>query len=104
MVLVFIMYFLFASTFTLGKAVLSYTTPLFFIALRMITAGVMLLGYYWITHKKITIVRKDYSLLARIVIFHIFCAYSLEFWALQYITSSKACLLYNLSPFITAFL
>lgn len=103
MILVILMYALFASTFTLGKAALSYVSPFLFIGMRMILGGSLLLGYYrWIKKEKIVIDKADYRLFACIVLFHIFCAYILEFWALEYVTSSKACLLFNLSPFITA--
>src|SRR5260221_946434 len=103
MVLVIFMYALFASTFTLGKAVLSYVSPFLFIGMRMILGGSLLLAYYrWVKKQSIVIHKADYSLFLCIVSFHIFCAYTLEFWALEYVTSSKACLLYNLSPFITA--
>jgi len=103
MFLVIILYALFASTFTLGKAVLSYVTPFLFIGIRMLLGGTLLLAYYrFIAQKRLSIKKEDYSLFARIIIFHIFCAYTLEYWALEYVTSAKACLLYNLSPFITA--
>lgn len=97
------MYLLFASTFTLGKAALAYVPPFLFIGMRMILGGGLLLGYYrFIKKEKIVIHPADYRLFGCIVLFHIFCAYTLEFWALEYVTSAKACLLYNLSPFITA--
>lgn len=103
MILVILLYFLFASTFTLGKAALSYVAPFLFIGMRMIFGGSLLLAYYrFVARKKIAIHKSDYSRFLRIIIFHIFCAYTLEFWALQYVTSAKACLLYNVSPFITA--
>lgn len=103
MILVILLYLLFASTFTLGKAALAYVSPFLFIGVRMIFGGSLLLVYHWYgTRQKFSIQRSDWSLFARIIIFHIFCAYTLEFWALQYVTSAKACLLYNLSPFITA--
>jgi drug/metabolite transporter (DMT)-like permease len=103
MVLVIIMYLLFASTFTLGKAALAYVPPFLFIGMRMILGGSLLLSYLrFIKKEKIVIKKEDYRLFGCIVFFHIFCAYTLEFWALEYITSSKACLLYNLSPFVTA--
>lgn len=103
MVLVIVLYLLFASTFTLGKAALAYVSPFLFIGMRMILGGSLLLGYYTLVAKqKIMLHKRDYMLFLQIVIFHIFCAYTLEFWALDYITSAKACLLYNLSPFITA--
>src|SRR5258708_6632075 len=103
MIFVIILYLLFASTFTLGKAALLYVSPFLFIGVRMMLAGTLLLGYYrFIAQQKITVQKKDYSLFARIILFHIFCAYTLEYWALEHVTSAKACLLYNLSPFITA--
>lgn len=103
MILVILLYLLFASTFTLGKAALSYVSPFLFIGVRMICGGSLLLAYYhFIAKRKIIINSSDYSLFLRIIVFHIFCAYTLEFWALEYVTSAKACLLYNLSPFITA--
>lgn len=103
MILVILLYLLFASTFTLGKAALSYVSPFLFIGIRMVLGGGILLAYYtYIAKQRISIKKSDYSLFARIIIFHIFCAYTLEFWALEYVTSAKACLLYNLSPFITA--
>ncbi len=103
MVLVIILYLLFASTFTLGKAALAYVSPFLFIGVRMILGGSMLLGYYaYSTQQSIMPRKSDWSLFLRIIIFHIFCSYLLEFWALEQVTSAKACLLYNLSPFITA--
>lgn len=105
MILVILLYLLFASTFTIGKAALSYVSPFLFIGIRMILAGGMLLTYYVYSSKqRISIKKADYSLFGQIILFHIFCAYTLEFWALQYVTCAKACLLYNLSPFITAIL
>jgi drug/metabolite transporter (DMT)-like permease len=105
MILVILLYLLFASTFTLGKAALSYVSPFLFIGMRMIFGGSLLLGYYrFIARQKVAIKKSDWSLFARIITFHIFCAYTLEFWALEYVTSAKACLLYNLSPFVTALL
>lgn len=103
MVLVILMYLLFASTFTLGKAALSYVSPFLFIGMRMILGGSLLLAYYrYIKKQKIVIGKADYRLFLSIILFHIFFAYTLEFWALECVTSAKACLLYNLSPFITA--
>jgi drug/metabolite transporter (DMT)-like permease len=103
MIFVIILYLLFASTFTLGKAALSYVPPFLFIGVRMLLGGGLLLGYYrFISKRHVLVSKNDYSLFARIILFHIFCAYTLEYWALEQVTSAKACLLYNLSPFITA--
>lgn len=95
---------LFASTFTLGKLVLAYTQPVFFIGVRMIIGGSLLLGYqYFFNHKKWKFQPSLWPLYLQIITFHIFIAYVFEFWALQYVNASKACLIFNLSPFITAF-
>lgn len=104
MVLIFILYMLFASTFTLGKLALAYANPIFFIATRMIIGGSLLLVYqYFFNRSKWKFEIKVWPLYLQIITFHVFFAYICEFWALQYVTASKACLIFNLSPFITAF-
>lgn len=103
MITVFLLYMFMASTFTFGKAALYYLQPFFFIALRMIGGGLLLLGYqYFFNRKHTKIERKDWFLFAQIIAFHIYIGYIFEYWGMQYVSSSKTCLLYNLSPFITA--
>lgn len=105
MLLVVILYMLFASTFTIGKLALSYTTPIFLIALRMMCAGILLLMYQYFCNYRAWFFRKqDWYSLFRITLFEYYGAFILEFIALQWLTSSKACLIYNISPFITALL
>ncbi len=103
MTLVIVLYALLASTFTLGKAALFYFKPFFFIGLRMVPAGLILLGYlYFFRRESFVFHRKDVWLFLQVILFHIYATFMLEFWALQYLTSSKACLLYNTSPFLAA--
>jgi drug/metabolite transporter (DMT)-like permease len=103
--LIVLLYLLMASTFTLAKTAVFYMHPIYFIGLRMIIAGGALLGYlYWFKKEYWRSITADRWQFAQIAAFHIYCAYVFEFWALQYLTSSKTCLLYNLSPFITALL
>jgi len=103
MYLVIIMYMLFASAFTIGKAVLYYLNPIFFIGLRMTLGGSMLLAYlYFFKRKKLVIKREHIWLFAQITLFHIFIAYVFEFWALKYLSSFKTAFIYNLSPFLSA--
>ncbi|MCL4229646.1 EamA family transporter [Candidatus Dependentiae bacterium] len=103
MTLVIVLYALLASTFTLGKAALFYFKPFFFIGLRMVPAGLILLGYlYFFRRERFVFHRKDVWFFLQVILFHIYATFLLEFWALQYLTSSKACLLYNTSPFFAA--
>lgn len=103
MIIVLIVYMLFASTFTLGKIALGYCEPIFFVAIRMLTAGFLLLSYEYLTnraHWKFDF--SEWFAYLKLIVFHIFVSFNLEFWALKYVSGAKACLIYNLSPFITA--
>lgn len=104
MFLVILLYMLMASTFTFAKAALFYAPPILFIGVRMTLAGIMLLSYLWFrSPSHLRIERMHWHLIAQIILFHIYGAYILEFVGLRFVSSSKACLLYNLTPFITAF-
>ncbi len=104
MFLVVLLYVLMASAFTLGKAVIAYIQPIFFIGVRMTVAGSLLLGYlYFFNRSRWRLNREDWGLYLQIILFHIFIPYVGEFWSLQYVTAAKASLLFNLAPFITAF-
>lgn len=103
MIPVLVLYILFASTFTLGKAVLYYIKPIMFIGFRMSAAGLLLLGYqYFFNRSRWKLERRDIFAFAQVAFFLMFISFVTEFWALQYLSAAKACLLYNLSPFITA--
>ncbi len=103
MFLVLLQYLLLASTFTLGKAVVQYVAPIFFISVRMLLGGSLLLGYIYLFNRKSwQFSAKDIVPYAKLTLFHIYIAFLCEFWALQYVSSAKTCLLYNLSPFVTA--
>lgn len=105
MFLVILLYMLMASTFTFAKAALFYVPPILFIGVRMIIAGLMLIAYLWFrSPEQLRIERVYYGAFAQIILFHIYGAYIFEFVGLQTVSSSKACLLYNLTPFVTALL
>jgi drug/metabolite transporter (DMT)-like permease len=105
MFLVLFQYLLLASTFTLGKAVVQYASPIFFIGVRMILGGSLLLGYIVLFNRKSwKFTTQDLGAYVQLMLFHIYINFLCEFWSLQYVSSAKACLLYNLSPFVTALL
>ena len=103
MIMAFAMYVLFASTFAIGKMGLLYSSPIFFIGSRMFIAGLLLLFYQWWKHGfKNPPQKKHFLWFLGISLFHIYISYVTEFWALRYLTAAKTCLLYNLTPFISA--
>ncbi len=105
MFLIVILYAIFASTFTLGKLVLAYTQPIFLVGIRMSIAGALLLAYrYSFARANGLFDRKYLSYYLQTMIFTVYVPYLLRSWALLYLPSSKASLLYTASPFISYFL
>ena len=102
MYLLVILYALLAGTFSLGKVLLSYTQPIFLVGTRMTLAGGILLLYHAFTNKFRVRVQKNHILLfLQTTLFTIYIPYIFRYWGLVYLTSSKACLLYNFGPFIS---
>jgi len=120
MFFIILLYALLAVTFILAKNALQYAAPCFLIGFRMITAGLILLTYYFITYKRDrphsdkntnqykSILnqswRTDIWLFVKTAFFHIYCAFILEFWALQYLSALKTNIIYSSTPFIAALL
>jgi len=105
MILVVILYALLAATFLLAKKAIMYANPCFLIGFRMICAGLVLVGYQAFVRKGgISIPRADWWLFFKASLFHIYFAFTLEFWALQYVTALKTTLIYSLTPFVAALL
>lgn len=95
---------LWSSVFSLAKLSLQYSPPIFLTGFRMVLAGVILLGYLaWKNRSAFNISRKQFFSLALLALFSINLTNVLEFWGLQYLTAAKACFIYSLSPFFTAF-
>lgn len=104
MILVIVLYALIASAYTLGKMLLFFLPPLLLTGVRMLIAGSLLLVfYYFFTKDKIKLSGYDYLMLSGLSVIHIFIPYATEFVALQSIVPSHVALIYNLSPFFTAF-
>lgn len=102
--LILLMNALFAATFPVGKLALAYCGPTFLIAIRMLMAGCLLSIYsYLYGHtRKITV--RDGALFAKTALFYVVLAFIPEFWAMQYISSIKANLLWSVQPFLAALL
>ena len=56
MILIIIMYALFAASFSMGKLLLNHTSPIFLTGIRMLIAGPILLAYQFFSHHGIHII------------------------------------------------
>lgn len=103
MILVIMLYSLFAVSFTIAKILLNFLPPVLLIGVRMSLAGIVLLVMHQFSGKswpKITIRQIPWWLFFGAV--HIMMPYVTEFIALQTVAPSCSALIYNLSPFFAA--
>jgi drug/metabolite transporter (DMT)-like permease len=100
--LVIILFALFASLFTLQKETLNFSEPFFLVGFKMSLAGLLLLVYAKITNKTSTFHVSHIKLLALLTMSQIYLGNICEIWGLKYMESSKACLIFSLSPFLAA--
>jgi drug/metabolite transporter (DMT)-like permease len=107
MLAIILLYALCASMFTISKWGLAYTEPIFFVAVRMILAGILLGGFFYIregvSKKLLRSVSSDWFLFLQIILFHVYLTYICDLCALKNISSIESAFIYNLSPFIAAF-
>lgn len=104
--LVFILYALFASLFSLSKATLEVCEPIFFIGSRMTFAGIILVGFELLRNTKavLSINRHIFWQICLLGLINIYLTNIAEIWGIMHMISAKACLLYSLSPFVSAIL
>lgn len=103
MALTVLLFALFASIFTISKTGLNYTEPFFFVGSRMLLAGVIMLACEFVLQKgRLNLRGKRVKNVLLLAIFNIYLTNTFEFWGLKYLTSSKTCFIYSLSPFLSA--
>ncbi len=102
--LVILLYVLFASLFTLQKNTLNYCEPFFLVGSRMVFAGIILLGYLLYKNRNVlgSIKAGHIKGIFLLALSNIYLTNIFEIWAIQHMVSSKACLIYSLSPFVSA--
>jgi drug/metabolite transporter (DMT)-like permease len=110
MILLLFLYALLALSFTIGKMLLFYVTPIFLIAIRMSIAGVVILGMHYFMSQHDAKANSfgikslaDLKILVLLSFIHILIPYCSEFIALELIAPSCAALMFNLTPFFSAF-
>jgi probable blue pigment (indigoidine) exporter len=98
--LIILMYALFASVFTVGKLALASTSPFFLTGVRMLLAGSILLLFQRLKNPSDCKIKKeDWGFLVLLAFFNVFITNAFEFWALQFLETSKTSILYSFSPF-----
>lgn len=101
--LVFLLYALFASVFTVSKSALEYSEPFFLVGVRMLLAGLFMLLYQYFKGESLVIKKRSWGKVLLLSFFAIYITNVFEFWGLQYLTSFKTCFIYSLSPFLSVF-
>jgi drug/metabolite transporter (DMT)-like permease len=105
MFLVIVLYAVLASTFIFAKKAVSLANPCFLVGIRMILAGLFLLGYYFIfDRKKLFIKYEHWLLFLKTSLFHIYIMFIFDLWSLQYVSALKSTLIFSSTPFIAAVL
>lgn len=101
--LVIVMYAIWSSMFSIAKLALQYSPPIFLTGARMLLAAALILSYLVIAKRSaFKLQPKHWISIFLLGFFSIYLTNILEFWALQYLTSAKACFIYSLSPFFAA--
>lgn len=96
---------LMASAITTNKMLLAYLPATFFVALRMLAAGILLVGYHFIrSQKRHPYLKQDILILGSIAALTTFVPSVFKAFALQNMPSAKAAFLGSIDPFVTAFL
>jgi drug/metabolite transporter (DMT)-like permease len=103
--LILLNYALWSSVFAVGKSAVLASTPVFLTAVRMLIAGVLLVGFQWFKDRsQLKISLKALFGLSLFGFLGVYLTNILEFWSLEKISAAKVCFLYSLSPFLSAFL
>jgi drug/metabolite transporter (DMT)-like permease len=102
-IFVILLYALFASLFSLQKMTLEYSEPFFFVGSRMLFAGLILFAYQFLRNRAaLKIAPKHLGYFMILGLFAIYLTNIFEAWGLNNMPSAKACMIYSLSPFLSA--
>jgi len=104
--LVIFMYAIWSTVFCVGKLTLEYCPPRFLTGARMVLAGLLILGFFALfkpsSFKKLH--RIHFFPILLLAFLSVYLTNVLEFWGLKYLSATKTCFIYSLSPFFAALL
>ncbi|MBF8263391.1 MAG: conserved putative rane protein [Parachlamydiales bacterium] len=102
--IVILMFAMWSSIFPLAKLTLEHCPPLFLTAVRMLLAGLILLGFLAFRNRKaFQITPRQFFSLSLYALLSMYLTNAFEFWSVMHLSAAKTCFLYSLSPFFTAF-
>jgi drug/metabolite transporter (DMT)-like permease len=94
---------LYGTSIPISKFLLSMCSPFFLTGIRMVSSGVLLLGYnWWMRKTKFIFNKKHIWLYAQIIVFGIYFKYLLRYWALSHLPAVKFSFMLNATPFLAA--
>ncbi|MBF5050585.1 S-adenosylmethionine/S-adenosylhomocysteine transporter [Candidatus Clavichlamydia salmonicola] len=101
--LVFANFFLWSSSFTIGKITLSVAAPLYATGTRLFAAGLILAIFRrWKTGHFMLISREALPALILLTLSGFYLTNVCEIYSLKHLSAGRACFIYSLSPFIAA--
>jgi drug/metabolite transporter (DMT)-like permease len=98
--LIFVMYALFAATFPIGQYALRFTSPLWLTSVRMLLAGLLLLSAQGLYYGFPRVARRAWWHILVLSFFYIYLAFVPEMWAQQYLTPLTVNIMYSTTPLI----
>jgi drug/metabolite transporter (DMT)-like permease len=102
MIEVILPYLFLASGLVLRKMILFHAQPVFAAGMRLVLAGVLLLGYLLVMRRPMRIVWRDLFLFMQGALFFVYLSYVLAELTLEDLSSARFAFMFNLMPFITA--
>lgn len=100
-----LLYGIWSLAFPIGKTLVFYADPIFTVAIRMLLASLVLLGWLYCKNSHSTKISFKEALSTFILsLFSIYFCNIFEYWGLKYLSSAKTCFIYSMSPFFTALL
>lgn len=103
MLLLVLMNLAYAILFPISKIALGYASPMFLIGFKMTLAGGGIMIYQYIFNReKFYLPKESYLPLFYAAFFSIYITNVFDFWGFKYLSATKSCFLYNLSPFVAA--
>ncbi len=105
LVLIFALYAVWSSIYSLGRLALDCGPPIFLTATRMLSAGLILILFIVLRHPRaLRIDKTSFLMIALLGFFGVYLTNILELWGLCHLTPAKVSLIYSLTPFFAAIL